>query len=273
MARFHRASDDEDDYEYCDVFTRENSLYGYEPEPDDHVYEELSAAEPRAAPARRRSRAAAPPSSSTAAAAAPAARGRERGRPADDAPNSNRRPSGRASSRPRAAAALAAVATRAAARGGGSGYSSGSAAASGEAAAAPAARSRAPPGAGAVASGRPLAFSAAPKTSKSPWCGPTHAYNRTIFVEAVALVAAEYARQAASSVWDADPPKTNEQLDRLLRTAAIRILVCEGAGLLAAANDIMAERAQQAASARRTAAAASPAAASPATAAARRARP
>lgn len=58
-------------------------------------------------------------------------------------------------------------------------------------------------------------------------------------------MAAEYARQAAASVWDSDPPKSNERLDRMLKSAAIRILVCEGSGLLAAANDILAARAQR----------------------------
>ncbi|ART33235.1 tegument protein VP22 [Bovine alphaherpesvirus 5] len=239
MARFHRSSDDEDDYEYCDLWTRENSIYGYDDDSDDHVYEELCAAssgpEPKPRPGpdgrRRDSR------SCPGAAAAPSgARGRERERPAAAAPA--RRSSSRASSRPpRPAPAANAPATRQATR-----SSSGAA---GAAAAAVPPRTRAPPGAAAVASGRPLAFSAAPKTPRAPWCGPTHAYNRTIFCEAVSLVAAEYARQAAASVWDSDPPKCNERLDRMLKSAAIRILVCEGAGLLAAANDILATRAQR----------------------------
>ncbi|AVT50661.1 tegument protein VP22 [Cervid alphaherpesvirus 1] len=235
MARFHRPSEDEDDYEYSDFWVRENSLYGYESDPDDHVYEELRAASSAPAPDGRREgrrpRAA-------VAAIQPTVRGRERERAAAAAEAAAaapaRRQSSRASSRPRRAAE--APSPQPPARG-----------ASVAAAVAAPARTRAPPGANAVASGRPLAFSAAPKTPKSPWCGPTHAYNRTIFCEAVALVAAEYARQAAASVWDSDPPKSNERLDRMLKSAAIRILVCEGAGLLAAANDVLAARARRAA--------------------------
>lgn len=238
MARFHRSSDDEDDYEYCDLWTRENSIYGYDDDSDNHVYEELCAAssgpEPRPGPDGRRRDSRSCPG---AAAAPSAARGRERERPGAAAAPA-RRSSSRASSRPpRPAPAADAPATRPATRG--------SSGAAGAAAAAVPPRTRAPPGAAAVASGRPLAFSAAPKTPRAPWCGPTHAYNRTIFCEAVSLVAAEYARQAAASVWDSDPPKCNERLDRMLKSAAIRILVCEGAGLLAAANDILAARAQR----------------------------
>lgn len=237
MARFHRPSEDEDDYEYSDLWVRENSLYDYESGSDDHVYEELRAATSGPEPSGRRASVRA---CASAAAVQPAARGRDRAAAAGTtvaapAAAPARRSSSRASSRPPRAAADPPV-LRPATRG-----SSGGA---GAVAVGPP-RPRAPPGANAVASGRPLAFSAAPKTPKAPWCGPTHAYNRTIFCEAVALVAAEYARQAAASVWDSDPPKSNERLDRMLKSAAIRILVCEGSGLLAAANDILAARAQR----------------------------
>ncbi|QBM10852.1 Tegument protein VP22 [Caprine alphaherpesvirus 1] len=230
MARYRRDSGDYGDYD--NVFVRENSLYGYEPEPgDDHDYEEIDDAEdyPGVAGGHRRSQsrprrapdaAAAQRAGARAAARAPRAAATERAPPRAAAPQ----PATRSASKGRPAAADP----------GGPGPG----------------RSRAPPGANAVASGRPLAFSVAPKTPTAPWRGPTPAYNKAIFCEAVAIVAAEYARRAAASVWDADPPKNNERLDRMLKSAAIRILVCEGSGLLAAANDILVLRAQRAAAAR-----------------------
>ncbi|ASW27057.1 tegument protein VP22 [Beluga whale alphaherpesvirus 1] len=95
---------------------------------------------------------------------------------------------------------------------------------------------RAPPGAGVGTSKKPLQFSQAPATAGARWAGSTSAFNRAIFCECVATLASFYARQAAEGIWDRDPPRCNEQLDRLLRAAAIKVTVCEGADLVSSAN-------------------------------------
>lgn len=107
MARFHRPSEDEDDYEYSDLWVRENSLYDYESGSDDHVYEELRAATSGPEPSGRRASVRA---CASAAAVQPAARGRDRAAAAGTtvaapAAAPARRSSSRASSRPPRAAA------------------------------------------------------------------------------------------------------------------------------------------------------------------------
>nr|QCY53686.1 tegument protein VP22 [Human alphaherpesvirus 3] len=96
---------------------------------------------------------------------------------------------------------------------------------------------RAPPGAGAIASGRPISFSTAPKTATSSWCGPTPSYNKRVFCEAVRRVAAMQAQKAAEAAWNSNPPRNNAELDRLLTGAVIRITVHEGLNLIQAANE------------------------------------
>ncbi|AII81025.1 tegument protein VP22 [Equid alphaherpesvirus 1] len=100
-------------------------------------------------------------------------------------------------------------------------------------------KQRASPGVNSIKSGKGLAFSGTPKTPKSQWYGATHLFNKTVFCAAVSRVAAAHASDAASALWDLNPPKTNEDLDRFLKAAAIRILVCEGAQLLEVANSTM----------------------------------
>ncbi|QPI70121.1 tegument protein VP22 [Equid herpesvirus 6] len=99
-----------------------------------------------------------------------------------------------------------------------------------------AAKPRASPGVNAIKSGGRLAFSATPKTPKSPWQGATHLYNKNIFCAAESRIAAAHASDAAASIWDLDPPKNNEDLERFFKAAEIRIMVCEGSKLLDVAN-------------------------------------
>nr|Q00039.1 RecName: Full=Tegument protein VP22; AltName: Full=Gene 11 protein [Equine herpesvirus type 4 (strain 1942)]CAA35674.1 B4 [Equid alphaherpesvirus 4] len=101
------------------------------------------------------------------------------------------------------------------------------------------AKQRTSPGVNSIKSGKSLAFSCTPKTPKTPWYGATHLFNKNVFCAAVSRVAAAHASDAASALWDLDPPKTNEDLDRFLKAAAIRILVCEGSKLLEMANATM----------------------------------
>ncbi|AIL02928.1 tegument protein VP22 [Equid alphaherpesvirus 3] len=102
-------------------------------------------------------------------------------------------------------------------------------------------KQRASPGVNAIKSGKRLAFSSTPKTPKAPWHGSTHLYNKNIFCAAVSRVAAAHASDAASSIWDLDPPRSNEDLERFLKAAVIRIIVCEGSKLLEVANAALAE--------------------------------
>ncbi|AAG27246.1 unknown [Cercopithecine alphaherpesvirus 9] len=97
---------------------------------------------------------------------------------------------------------------------------------------------RAPPGAGAIASGRPLSFSTAPKNTTSAWCGPTPAYNKRVFCEAIRRIAAAQAQRAAEAAWSSNPPRNNAELDRLLAGTVVRITVHEGLNLIQVANDL-----------------------------------
>uniref|UniRef100_A0AAU0K6H4 Tegument protein VP22 n=1 Tax=Anatid alphaherpesvirus 2 TaxID=3080522 RepID=A0AAU0K6H4_9ALPH len=94
---------------------------------------------------------------------------------------------------------------------------------------------RAPPGEGAVRSGK-FVFSSAPESKDTPWRPNTAAFNKRVFCGAVAAVAAHHAAKAAAAVWDMRPPKNNAELEELLDRAAMKITVCEGRSLLKTAS-------------------------------------
>ncbi|QBN85168.1 tegument protein VP22-like protein [Phocid alphaherpesvirus 1] len=100
----------------------------------------------------------------------------------------------------------------------------------------PPTRSRAEPGSGMISSNKPIAFSNTPKTPKSPWHGATHLYNKNVFCEAVRRCASKHAINAAASIWDLNPPQSNEELERFLSKAVIRITISEGMYILKTAN-------------------------------------
>ncbi|AQX83324.1 tegument protein VP22 [Canid alphaherpesvirus 1] len=95
---------------------------------------------------------------------------------------------------------------------------------------------RTEPGSGVISSSKPISFSNTPKTPKSPWYGATHLYNKNVFCEAVRRCASKHAIEAASSIWDLNPPQSNEELEKFLTKAVIRITISEGLGILKTAN-------------------------------------
>ncbi|ACT88309.1 tegument protein VP22 [Felid alphaherpesvirus 1] len=103
---------------------------------------------------------------------------------------------------------------------------------------------RAAPGTNKVIAGKTLAFSGTPRTSSTPWRGATHLFNKNIFCGAMAKVAARHAADAAASIWDMEPPSNNDELERLLKKAVIRVTVCEGLNLLHTANNVQSSAVQ-----------------------------
>ncbi|SCO83502.1 tegument protein VP22 [Spheniscid alphaherpesvirus 1] len=97
-------------------------------------------------------------------------------------------------------------------------------------------KTRASPGTNLVLSNKNLFFSSAPRTRTTAWRGPTPAFNKKIWCEAFAAIAASQARKAASSLWDIKPPTTDAELDMLMERAVMKLTIREGPNLLEIAN-------------------------------------